>query len=602
MYCYINLLIFIGELRNSKILYLLLFFNFIFIFYLFYYHYLYEEDDYSLMSGGTTWGDIPLHISIIQSFLHGKNQYFKSLFSIPYSPFFAGERLYTPFLPHIHRASLIIGGMNLRESLLIPNIILTTSFIGLLYQLYQKIFHGKKILSILTIILSILSGGIGSILWIIFYGMNLRCNMDLDFLERWLIDENHTLPWWGFYGHIILPQLDAVYGYPLAISIWLILYIEIKKPQYYLYDSYKIMIISGLFTILLSLYHIHSYISILLFCIAYIIISPNDIRKPKILTKWIIFGLISIISIPICLIYFGRIHSYSSSVFFGIKPFWSIFTIVDYLFGKNNIIVLLFKPILFWFIAIGLYFPLSIYGMFYLEPSDKKFIKATWILFICGNIFYFQPYHSQNLKIFCLWIFMGTIPIVKLFYKIWKQSNNTKYSIIIRFILIITLFLMILSGSLAIRRDIKQYAPLLTEEDVKAGEWILKNTKYNSIFLSSESHANVAICIAGRTLYNSYEGWMVLHDYPNYLDRSEIRQKILSADKDINILRELQNGNVSYVMIDPEIIQTNSYNRKYWSSSSQFELVYESKNYLIFAIPQRKFSETFQNLLNKNKY
>lgn len=62
------------------------------------------------MSGGITWGEIPLHMSIIQSILHGENNNLYGLFTRPKSPIFAGSLLPISFFPHIHRASFIKAG------------------------------------------------------------------------------------------------------------------------------------------------------------------------------------------------------------------------------------------------------------------------------------------------------------------------------------------------------------------------------------------------------------------------------------------------------------------------------------------------------------
>ena len=79
--------------------------------YLFYYHYIPKEDGLGWMSGGTTWGDIPIHMAIIESFIQGVNKNLQGILPIPQSPVYSGELLPVAFFPHIHRAMMILTGM-----------------------------------------------------------------------------------------------------------------------------------------------------------------------------------------------------------------------------------------------------------------------------------------------------------------------------------------------------------------------------------------------------------------------------------------------------------------------------------------------------------
>ena len=73
------------------------------------FHYLNKiNNDY--MSGGTTWGDMGLHLHIIQSFLKGQNTKL-SFYELPKSPIFSGSSLQYSFFPDFHAASFILTGL-----------------------------------------------------------------------------------------------------------------------------------------------------------------------------------------------------------------------------------------------------------------------------------------------------------------------------------------------------------------------------------------------------------------------------------------------------------------------------------------------------------
>jgi hypothetical protein len=76
-----------------------------YISYIFYTHLLYEDRGRNLFAAGSIWADMPFHLNVINSFLHGENKYF-DLFSKPKSTIYSGEAMSYPFIPDFHSSAL----------------------------------------------------------------------------------------------------------------------------------------------------------------------------------------------------------------------------------------------------------------------------------------------------------------------------------------------------------------------------------------------------------------------------------------------------------------------------------------------------------------
>lgn len=69
-------------------------------------------------SGGSCWADLPIHMTIAESFLTGRNQ--DVSWGDMHSPVFAGEKMYYPFIPDWHAAVMVKLGATMRWGFLAP--------------------------------------------------------------------------------------------------------------------------------------------------------------------------------------------------------------------------------------------------------------------------------------------------------------------------------------------------------------------------------------------------------------------------------------------------------------------------------------------------
>ena len=76
--------------------------------YIFYTHTLGQWDN-GFFVGGSTYGDMPFHLNVINSYLHGINRH-ASILDGYRAVFFADAKLVYPFIPDWHIAVLVGGG------------------------------------------------------------------------------------------------------------------------------------------------------------------------------------------------------------------------------------------------------------------------------------------------------------------------------------------------------------------------------------------------------------------------------------------------------------------------------------------------------------
>lgn len=78
------------------------------------------------------YGDLPLHLAYITSFVYGNN-------IPPQDPSFAGEKLVYPFLSDFLSAIFLKLGLNFEDILFIPGLLLTASLYGALYYFTYRL-------------------------------------------------------------------------------------------------------------------------------------------------------------------------------------------------------------------------------------------------------------------------------------------------------------------------------------------------------------------------------------------------------------------------------------------------------------------------------
>ncbi|KAJ3430833.1 neurofilament triplet m protein-like protein [Anaeramoeba flamelloides] len=216
------------ELQNQRPL--LIFFMVFFPFYLvlIHYHYLpFNKDQQEYLTMKNCFGDLPFHLNIISSFKEGCNKHWTSLTELK-SIISTGSTISYPFLIDFHSSLLLSSNEATAESfrvvLILESLLLTASFYILFYFFLSR-FLKSKVLSVFSLVLMSLMGGMG---WYHF----LKSYPENDFIHYdyiYHIDKHLDYYWFQFLDGTLIPQRSALFGYCFVVFILNSFYLLIKS-------------------------------------------------------------------------------------------------------------------------------------------------------------------------------------------------------------------------------------------------------------------------------------------------------------------------------------------------------------------------------------
>lgn len=174
--------------------------------------------DGKMWSGGSCWADLPIHMHIAEAFLQGRNVDVSA--GALHSPVFAGERLYYPFLPDFHAATVKRLGGELRDGFLVPGWAMACSLWALLYFFSLRVTR-SRIGAVLSVAILIGAGGTGgpSVLW----NRGIGQALEVDTAQN-DVDGNYRIFWFAFMPHVLLPQRGANFAYPMVLLVLLLVW------------------------------------------------------------------------------------------------------------------------------------------------------------------------------------------------------------------------------------------------------------------------------------------------------------------------------------------------------------------------------------------
>lgn len=435
-----------------------------------YSHSLYESNG-QYHVGGTVYGDLPFHLTIITSILHGNNQYSTPLFSGLKAAFFADSPLVYPWIPDYHAAFLAGSGSTFHFALCYPGICLTTSFFFLMFFFYYR-FTKSRVISLLSIFITFFTGGIGGFYWLFYdrtwYGLLAEDHVLMNCLTREI-----EFYWFSLPAHILFPQRTTQFAYSVSFIVLILIHksytsgiysrqkifndnskskkkpilIEDKNKNHHYsfgenprnnFDVLSLFGYSGFVTGLLPLLQVHSFaaIGLVILTIAFIhfiqlslnfikIFRTNPTFKVSfILAKgyelnwWLIFGIVSWgVGMPQNMAFFSKVlfpsHPESSQSFLR-------FMLISNDFPPQTNFILL------WLQALGAYVPIYLLCLFLFRKYkiEMQFQIGFFVLFIVSNLVIFQPWVLDNTKVFYIAIFGMSTMVSRFLVYLWNINKS----------------------------------------------------------------------------------------------------------------------------------------------------------------------------------
>jgi len=542
--------------KHWPLLILIIFFGWLF-FNLLSSHMLEPKSD-GLYSGGSTWGDLAFHLSLISSI---KERGFSALKA---HPVYIGEKLRYPFVSDFISATLEKIGVSLRWSLILPSFIFLMVLVVLLYFLVFKITH-SRIGAVLVPFLFFFNGSTFSLkyFWQDFKASGVSL---ITFFGQLTKEYGHLADYRINFSNIIadyiLPQRAIILGLVLGVAVVYFLWL------YWQSGERKKLLYAGLLTAIIPIIHTHTFMS-LVFAACFLVLIEffqNIKNFKKIIINWLWFALpVLILALPQVL----WLYPASSQHFMRFGFGWMSGSLNQMDQGEN--------VLWFWIKNLGLYLPAFIIGFVLARPKLKTFYLAFLGLFVLSNLIIFQPHIYDNMKIMLWWFLLSLILIGDWFAQIKNKMKKEGYLVIAAIFL-----LLIPTGFLSVFRESYVNWRIFSQEDMALANFVLKNTPKEAIFLTSDRHNHPIPCFTGRRILMGYRGWLWTHGIDYRQRENDVISIYEGAEKSFDLIKQY---GINYIVIEQDKIKDFHINKDFFIlNQEQFMLIYQSPNYLVFQV------------------
>ena len=458
------------------------------------------------------YGDAAWHAAVINSFSQGYN-------FPPQYPMMAGRPLGYTFLMDFYTAGLDRLGLGLEWSIVLSGWLVLFGLLTLLYFTGVR-FTKRRAGGVLAVALLSLSGGVGFVyairdwlasgqgLWqfLASQDLNYTCNYTLNLVYTNFID-------------IVMAQRTALIGFAVGIFVILLAYAMLVQREFDERATRNGLVMAGVLTGLLPLFHEYSYICILFPMAALLLIFREK--------KWYYFFVPAVLlAIPQAL----YISSQMDASFLRVQIGWMAGSIANI-------------P-LFWFENLGMTLVLVIAAFFIVPRRDLKFYLPFLAIFVVANLFVFQPWDYDNHKFFCFWAMPTALLMASTLLFIYRLPKIGKP------LFAAALVLTTLTGALVIGFIIGHPYVEIGPDYIYVGNWISQNTPPNAVFLTSDSPVSPVTTVAGRMSFLGYEGWLYTYGI-NTTEREMVRDELYSVSDPANETRLLAENGIDYVLIGP---------------------------------------------------
>ena len=544
-------------------------------------------------------GDLPFHISIINSFVEGQN-------FPPQHPEYAGARLTYPFIVDFVAAMFVRAGASLEAALFWQNFLLGLSLVGLLYRFALKL-TGNRVAATFAPVLTLLSGGLG---WLRLLSEWQAGSQSLTTL-LWNLPHDYTISFDGVYrwGNalttLFVPQRGLLLGLPLALIVitqwWMAVSDGEGMPEREVAEESKRqrvkskkqkgtkeaesfrrpefsplaavpflnagpslatvrMIAASVVAGLLPLIHAHSFVTLMLMggCLA--LLFP----------RWRVWPLFFVVAFVIAapqMWWATRESAARPESFFAWQFGWDR--------GTQNVWW-------FWLNNTGLFIPLLIAAMAWRgrEPIVPKklllFYAPFVLLFIIGNAGKISPWIWDNIKVLFYW-YVASAPLVALLLaRLWQLRGGVWWG---RTATLSLLLVLTLAGSLDVWRVVSEASEQreFDRAGVAFGELLKNQTEPRSLILHAPTY-NHPSYLSGRRSLMGYGGHLWSQGI-NYAPReAEIKQIYAGGAMAESLLAKY---GVDYIVVGPLERSSLTVNENFFQ---RFQKVGETVGYRLYKV------------------
>jgi hypothetical protein len=547
-------------------------------------------------------GDLPFHISIIESFVKGAN-------FPPTHPEYAGARLTYPFVVDFVAAMFVRAGASVEGALFLENVLLAVALVGLLYR-FALVWTRDRLAALFTPVLVLLSGGLG---FVRFYREASASPRGFtDFL--WQLPHDYTITFDGAYrwGNaittLLVPQRGLLLGLPLALVVitqwWLAVGEDendartrrsgdaaeeevrekkgkkakgrketprasvVQPPTLAPFDlpfvssrdrAGRRMFYAGLVACLLPLVHAHTFVVLMLVggCLA--LLFPRW-------RAWIVFFVVALVGAAPAMLWATRGTAAHAGSFFAWNLGWDR--------GTQN-------PAWFWFKNTGLFIPLLVGALAWRgrEPLVPKrlllFYLPFVLLFVICNAAKISPWVWDNIKVLFYW-YVASVPVVALLLaRLWRMNAAMKLTTV-ALIVVLTL-----AGALDVWRVVSEASEQreFDRDGVAFASVVERETAPRSLILHAPTY-NHPVYLSGRQSLMGYGGHLWSQGIDYAAREAEVSRVYQGAPDAAQLLAKY---GVEYIVVSPLEQSSLRVNEQFFA---RYKKVGETGAYRLYKVTQ----------------
>jgi hypothetical protein len=507
-----------------------------------------------IYSAGSTWADYGLHASLISHFAVASR--------LPLDfPLAAGAHLTYPFLADLLSAWLVIGGWSLHLAIVIPNLILTLTFIQLFIGFAIRL-TGRVSSAIAGLSLALLCGStIGlSVAWHDWHSGHLSLWQFLNQLPQdysSLDTQNAHLV--NLVADIILPQHAFLLGLPIFAVVMVLMY-EARRQH-----RTKWILTAGALVGLLPLAHPHTFVVLAIILATFTLenLTRCHTWRTPWRSRWVAaLALTVALALPQYLWQSLANHLGTGGHW---APGWMVLPSQSLpAFWWNN-----FGPTGIWLIVLP--------ALLWIRRSWRPYF--IWYLpfaaiFIFANLYSLQPFSFDNVKLMMYVYLIGLLLAADLGLQTLRRRPWLTFAAIPIIILCIS------SGSLTIIREFQLHDQFASPDDQALARWVKADTPTGTVFATTDSPNQPIATLAGRPIVLGYEGWLY-NFHLNYTSRVQAVSNALIGNP-----AGLSTYHARYLTV-------SVYDRTSWTVNlpalnAQFPIVYQNATWTVYRLPADK--------------
>ena len=513
-------------------------------------HTLRPAADGGLLSGQSTYGDLPMHLAFIGNIAA------TGVFP-PVYPLLAGKvPMSYPFLSESISSVFLVLGLPLRAAVLVPQFVaMAAVFCGFFALAKQVLGHSGK--AALAFWLFFMGSGFG---FFYFLGGNPG-NFSRIFTAFYETPTNYVeknIVWVNPILDLMIPQRATLFGWAVLLPcLYLLSQLAFAKPSFT--HPFRLPVLLGALAGALPLIHTHSFLALFavsgVLCVSFV---PHLLHEPQaFLRRWgpylLCAGLLALPQILCFTLGPSGAQHFMRFAFNWVNA------------GKDNY---------FWFYIknIGIVYLLIPAAFFYANGSQRRLYASGLVLLLLCEVVVFQPNAYDNNKLLYIWHLFGCLLAANL---LWDLASQTNHRALATVAVSLAVAFATFGSVLSTGRELVSKYVQFDQWQVQAAAYLKANTPASALVLTSDNHNNAPASLAARTIVCGSGSYLFFHGL-DYTAQYKAMQQMFTAPSSA----VLEHWGVDYIWF-------SAYERGKWPTAeawyaAHYPVFYQNSNVTIY--------------------